>query len=367
MSVIEDSPSCINMSLGIKGYVDDAINPKVKGWVSSTEIDDPLMVQITKGKEQINILADKDREDVYTAGLSKNKKCGYEAQFSEDNFAVASVRAYALSDELQLAVPEYRGRKGFFIHIPKTAGSSLNEMFKQSYGEDNFYSHIEGIRDQWDTVARNAFMLSGHVGYNLYEEFFGDQNRILITFLREPYKQLISHFYWVRHLSEPEKKDFLNNHSPLVQKISKRLFESDLSTEVGLKEYVDSMTPQEHRLFNNFQTRFLVNPVKVSKILPLHYIKAVQTLGKIDIVGIVENMDESMKLLTPFLNKDMLEIVDKKEIRAVKRNVNPYDYGIDIGNELIREILHPLVRFDLDLYKKALEKNRSLLCLTESI
>lgn len=338
----------------IRGYVDESISPRVYGWVSCDDIDEPLLVHIVKGDESQTVLADIERPDVLAAGVSKRLNCGFETRFSERNFAMAKAQVLIPVKEIERTEKNYAGRNVFFMHIPKTAGSSVNDLLQQSCPEGQFLSHIEGIRNQWLELARPKQILSGHIGYNEYKKNFGDQSRVVISFFRDPYRQLISHFYWVRHLSEPEKKDFLNGHSNLIKSISKRLSEFDLSSISGLRDYIQSMETKEIKLFDNFQVRFLTAPIKGVRVSDDDCREACSNLHRIHIVGIVEDMKGSFNSIARYLKLPNKEFIPSK-------NVNPYNYGIDINDEHVREILYPLVQYDLRLYEAVYSKYQSQL------
>jgi hypothetical protein len=98
----------------------------------------------------------------------------------------------------------------FFIHIPKTAGSSFRKAAEDYFGIDyTFYDYarqsvethpkiIEFIYDKKDFFAAGSYItqharfLSGHVHYVKYAPFFHPNN--VITFIRSPEQQVRSHF-----------------------------------------------------------------------------------------------------------------------------------------------------------------------------
>lgn len=104
----------------------------------------------------------------------------------------------------------------FFIHIPKTAGSSFRKAAESYFGIQNcFYDYgnkssethpkiFEYEYKQKDRFAageyiiQHARFLSGHVPYSKYAAFFHPKN--VITFVRSPEQQVRSHFeHYVRH------------------------------------------------------------------------------------------------------------------------------------------------------------------------
>lgn len=334
------------LSGSLRGRVDEAISPCVRGWIICSGSEAPQVVRIQKGNEMRLVIADQARPDVLDAGISTHLHCGYVAQFAADNFEPATVEVLLPAADLPATRNHYPDCKAFFLHIPKTAGSSVNVFFRQSFPEGECLSHIEGIRSDWQDKARPVSMLSGHIQFPDYERNFGDQNRVLICFFREPLRQLVSHIYWVRHLSEPEKADFLNDHPDIIKEISRRMTGFDFSTEKGLSAFVESMSHAEASLFDNYHVRFLSSPKFRERVSESHCREAFANLGRIHIIGLAEEMSVSLQYIA-----DSLALPAGKQ--EVRENVNAYRYGIDLNNPSVRDILQPLVRYDQQLYAAA--------------
>ena len=336
----------------VQGFLDEPINPEVHGWVACNSLEEKLVVYIEKGDESKFVNVDVERPDVVAAGVSDNINCGFHAKFSQENFSIAKVKAVIPLKGIEHTKQCYKDRKLFFLHTPKTAGSTVNQILSHKYPDGELLTNIQDIRDEWSSVARAKTALSGHLDFDEYNRNFGDQNRVVISFFREPYAQLASHLYWVRHLSEPEKKGLLSSHDESIQSISKKLSNVDISNTDELASYIRSMDLKEKKLFQNMQVRFLTGSIAERVITQKHYDKACQNLCKIHVVGIVEEMTGSIDLMGELLGLGKIN-----SIPSLK--VNPYSYGIDITNRNVREILSPLVSLDLKLYKVALEKFKS--------
>lgn len=98
----------------------------------------------------------------------------------------------------------------FFIHIPKTAGSSFRVAAEQLFGKELVYSDYgrnakethPDIKEfeytqndrykSGSAIKSNAKLLTGHVNFNKYAPFFSPKNTF--TFVREPSQQVASHF-----------------------------------------------------------------------------------------------------------------------------------------------------------------------------
>ena len=109
----------------------------------------------------------------------------------------------------------------FFVHVPKTAGSSFRIAAEGYFGKNNTF--FDYGQDSSDTnkhiveleyrkndrlavgvlLAQRAQFLSGHVNYAKYGQFFKAKN--IVTFVRDPLQQVKSHYeHFTRHYGYSE-------------------------------------------------------------------------------------------------------------------------------------------------------------------
>lgn len=214
----------------------------------------------------------------------------------------------------------------FFMHITKTAGGSLKELFKDSAekGEDiSFhYPGEPGFRRYLDykTLPRVLF---GHYVYGAHEKAEAPAN--YACFLREPITRTISHYH---HLKNNDTSQIGNNL---------RGFES-------LEQYLKY---SRHWEFDNFLTRTIsgvANQVKFGDVGYNTYEKARYNLCcNFSYIGIFEKMSESLRRLESIIpiKPDNLP------------NVNVGKYSRKTTTEELR-MLRALNRFDELLYEDAM-------------
>ncbi len=94
-----------------------------------------------------------------------------------------------------------------FLHIPKTAGTTLSEIFKANYHPAEIYNREFSGDDGASafinlSVERRAAirLLWGHFPFGLHQYLPGPFT--YFTFLRDPVERVISHYYYL--LSHPE-------------------------------------------------------------------------------------------------------------------------------------------------------------------
>ncbi len=194
----------------------------------------------------------------------------------------------------------------FFMHIPKTAGTTLHHIIRQQYGEEHVFKayigvgaatlqeHIDDLRSRLDNLditnnlANNQTpeikLILGHVGFGLHEIL--GRNLTYITFLRHPIDRVISWYYHQQRI--PSAKYYQESQS------------------MGLKELITHFQPMPT---DNHQTRYLAGDTLREKLgLPnlvsygycdrSLFEQAKENLRKYFlVVGIQEHFDDSLWLL----------------------------------------------------------------------
>lgn len=79
-----------------------------------------------------------------------------------------------------------------FLHIQKTAGTSIVHLARQFYGE-SITSHGECWGSAPEQLSHVSF-ISGHIGYDFARSLM--ENRYTFTFLRDPAERILSMYYF---------------------------------------------------------------------------------------------------------------------------------------------------------------------------
>lgn len=86
------------------------------------------------------------------------------------------------------------GRPAVFMHIQKTAGTSITEAVRPHYQND-IVSHGDYLK--YDTASlKNIRFISGHFGFEYARQFM--DGRYSFTFLRDPVERILSLYYFSR-------------------------------------------------------------------------------------------------------------------------------------------------------------------------
>jgi hypothetical protein len=172
------------------------------------------------------------------------------------------------------------GHPVVFVHIPKTAGSTLYQVMQRVYKPDEvvflYESRIPQSVQMFDRLPeaakRRLRMVLGHVGFGLHERL--GRPCTYATVLREPVDRIISYYYFV--LREPGH--FL--HGP--------------ARELGLEGFAKSEA--SHKLTNG-QTKYLAELDGLDANRDTLE-AAKRNLEKyFSVVGLIERFDETLVML----------------------------------------------------------------------
>ena len=219
-----------------------------------------------------------------------------------------------------------------FLHIHKTAGTTLNRIIERQYpmqqiwtlDEQHTLDDLLGLSQAQRAQIR---MLRGHMIFGLHEHMPGPSN--YFTLLRDPIERVISFYYFIRR--NPNHYHF----APIT------------SGDLGLREVLDLRL---NNMMDNGQTRMLAGaeqykyPVGACAQDLLEAAKR-NLRESFSVVGLMERFDETLLLLK--------QAYSWRNVRYVRQNVTG---GRPLPAELPQATLDLVTEYnqlDLELYQYA--------------
>ena len=237
---------------------------------------------------------------------------------------------------------------GFFMHIAKTAGSYMNNVFGQSLGQ-GFVEHCEaGGRLDTD---EDIVLWSGHIYLERWREIEAQRGWTTkrFTLLREPVSQLASHILWLDHYAAPA---FLGEYKALdanTRQVVDEVAATDLSDAGAIDSLVVNLADRGVMYFDNCQSRyFIAGSSEISRTEPLHLgMRSTldKALNEFSVVGTGDNIEGFIRRVSDELSIDLK--YSEKRINEAKST-----RSIDLSDPDVRAVLSKLTMLDNWLYKR---------------
>lgn len=214
-----------------------------------------------------------------------------------------------------------------FMHIPKTAGTTLRLLIDQNYKIWEIYREYRQVPMKVKIPA-NVKCIQGHQPFGFHDIL--DRPHTYLTMLRDPIQRVISEYYYIRAA---------NAHDPYIgEKIAKE--------NMSLFDYVSSLDEKILLRTRNMQTRYAAGSLTLHNI---NLEKAKENLcNYFSVVGITEMFDQSLMLMKKEFGWE--DVSYKKRVVNVDRPRN-----IQYPKELIEKIKENN-ELDIMLYNWAKEQ-----------
>lgn len=219
-----------------------------------------------------------------------------------------------------------------FVHIPKTAGTTLSTIIARQYRPNDifvFKSSVplpQAIDEFWkmpESQKTKFKVIKGHFYYGLHDLL--PQKCSYITMLREPVDRLISYYYFIRNWRD---------HHLHQKAMSMSLVDFTCYSNIS-------------KWFDNGQTRFISGQNPDYRQVSSEILKqANKNIENYFLVGIQEYFDESLLL---FQNK----LQWKKPCYYKQKNVNRLRINKKYISDKELKIIEGFKELDIDLYRYA--------------
>jgi hypothetical protein len=242
----------------------------------------------------------------------------------------------------------------FFLHIPKTSGSSINRMLAGFYGETGMLTHAEYPLPHLMNGSQPTLRLdcvSGHIPLCRWDLMRGTQAYARATILRDPWARLVSHINWTNRFNHGKDLPPDSKTLPTLQKVVAQLAVTDFRDRASLQALFDTVDAEtEFMPFDNMQVRMLVTGhprANFRKPGPAELDNAVANYLACAVRGVCEDQPRFRRDLAAWLGHPPGPEIEVRENPGQK-------LGLTTDNRLAREVLAPWIALDEALYARAL-------------
>jgi len=222
----------------------------------------------------------------------------------------------------------------FFLHIPKTAGTTLNKILDNNLSPENILDlytedqHAAIKETTYDQISEYA-LVRGHVFMADFADVLdGPVPFRVFAFLRDPIERVISEYYFLKRWPKSHLYIYLNENN------------------VSLAEYITSEAPMLKQRGRNNMMNSLSGVIQGTEddrlALAWHHLK-----DRFLTFGILERFDESLLMLKRHAGLENV-FYEKQNVRAVNAD-RPVS-----AEEM--DIIHEYNQMDIKLYELAMEE-----------
>lgn len=218
-----------------------------------------------------------------------------------------------------------------FIHLPKSAGTSLIQFMQAALGEPNvLHVHTPGahMNAPLEYLITRYRGLIGHFEVSHLSSWMFE-NVFMFTFLRDPVDRVLSNYYFYRNVHH-----------------ERQVFEMMRAQQLDIKSLLSQCDLSRPTVWSNWQS-FALSGLEYSAFAPGTVLEpAKRTLERLDFVGLYERLRPDMKRLCEICGWD-------PTIPLPVANVTPNrKTQTDLDQETL-ELIHQLNRDDIELYNYA--------------
>lgn len=240
------------------------------------------------------------------------------------------------------------------MHIAKTAGSYVNEVFRRALGDNGVAVHVElsvGSSDAMEAVlARGVRYVSGHVYAPRWKQLWaGLPQPVTIATLRDPVDQIASHLLWLDHYAASAIASEYRALSPGLRRLVDLIAATDLRSPGGLDRLLTHLPPEGVQMLDNCQARYFLcgGDAPLSRFDPLTLDQSAALKRAVEEFDVVIRQDDLEGGLA------RVGALTGLALAPIGQRVNPAQSprSIDTANPVIRAVLSKRTLLDQWLWR----------------
>lgn len=236
----------------------------------------------------------------------------------------------------------------YFLHIPKTAGTSFRTLLEDHFDQHLVCPHLnlEDILGRPPSELSAYRLICGHHGWFLHSLVRGTP--VLVTLLRDPVERSLSHFYHQRNRPDVWLHELVRDWT----------FEQYVTSPIGMSELANFQT--RHLALDRIQEDYWdhsslrdrdVDALLMKYADPRLLDRAIERLERCAVVGLVERFEETLALTSYVFQWTPRSLIPRLNARQSRRD--PGDLT-DRALEAVRRLTaldralydHAAARFD---------------------
>ncbi|MGQ0565922.1 MAG: hypothetical protein ACT4OK_12745 [Gemmobacter sp.] len=240
----------------------------------------------------------------------------------------------------------------FFLHIPKTSGSSVNRLLADVYGSGNLIEHAEYtvpklLDGSLPTMAVDC--VSAHFPLCHWALYRETDAYARATILRDPWQRLVSHVNWTNRFNNGEPLPTSGRGAAATRAVVEVLARTDFQRRDHIQALFDVVQAEpDFILFDNLQVRMLVtgNPQSSLQVPDEGSLRnARSNLKQFAVWGICEDQAGFQQRLLNAVGSDVQPV-------PIHENAGQ-PLALTPDNDIAREVFAPWIGLDQSLYDRA--------------
>jgi hypothetical protein len=238
----------------------------------------------------------------------------------------------------------------FFLHIPKTAGTSLVGSIKAylSIAAPLDYN----LPDLEARLDRSEFVW-GHVSLDAFRQLPNSDRFRTAVVIRDPFARLASHLQFTDRYNEPKFVKDTEKLPEAVKHAVREIAKVDFEDAGAVAAYLASPSPWGQAAFDNCQVQFLTDTPRPPDYLPRKRVteaqigNAVARLEDFDFLAVTEDISHCVAQIAATYRH--------RPSAPPTLNVGNHGRRVNWRDPAIRKAMSPLVRGDVAVYRRAKE------------